>query len=318
MSKFSDCFRRVSPFRRCGRLIAGRAVLLAVAAALSAGAGPAAAATDVPWSSLTLQASRLGSTATAEVKIEVLPAAAEIPKFIDSARGQPFPVSGADVLRLTVGTTLDIVGGKRVRFENQLWFDPHTNRPLYLVRTRSGLKDYHQRFRFTRGGAFRLQREPASAEEVAKPPEFWTKLREHFYSYPSDREACSLIVETSMLIVLVGALSLDAPEPRRPLCVFHKRQVHRVSQHLQPARTVSFDYLEKRAGEEKRQVGNISAVGVSLASRPIGSYRGDVEDFFRDGTQLYFSPEDQLPLVVSGELPLIGRVDLRLSEIHLN
>jgi len=317
MSKFSDCFRRASPFRRCGWLVAGRAVLLAVAAALSAGAGPAAAATDVPWSSLTLQASRLGNTATAEVKIEVLPAAAEIPKFIDSARGQPFPVSGADVLRLTVGTTLDIVGGKRVRFENQLWFDPHTNRPLYLVRTRSGLKDYHQRFRFTRGGVFRLQREPASAEEVAKPPEFWTKLGEHFYSYPSDREACSAAVETSMLIPLVGVLTSEHNTAAEPLCVFHKRQFHRVSVHPQPIQQIPFDYMEKRVGQEARRVGTVAAVGVSIASRPIGSYRGDVEDFIRGGSRLYLSPMERIPLVVSGELPLIGRVEMQLREIHL-
>jgi hypothetical protein len=317
MSKFSDFFRRASPFRRCGRLIAGRAVLLAVAAALNAGAVPAGAATDVPWSSLTLGASRLGSTATTEVEIEVLPAAAEIPKFIDSARGHPFPVSGADVLRLTVGTTLDIVGGKRVRFENQLWFDPHTNRPLYLVRTRSGLKDYHQRFRFTHEGVFRHQREPASAEEAGKPMEFWSKHGEHFYHFPEGRQACAPIVESSMLILLAGAFVPDPGYSRESFCVFHKRQVHLVSLHPQPAQTIRFDYLEKRAGMETRRVGAVPAGGISIASRPVGSYRGDVEDLFQDGCQLYLSPEGRLPMMVSAELPLIGRVEMKLKKVQI-
>jgi hypothetical protein len=41
-----------------------------------------------------------------------------------------------------------------------------------------------------------------------------------------------------------------------------------------------------------------------------------VEDFFGDGTQLLLSSEDRLPLAVSGELPLIGRVEMRLNEVH--
>ena len=52
---------------------------------------------------------------------------------------------------------------KRILLENRLWFDPRTNTPLYLERTRIGLKDYRQWFRFTAEGVFRLQQEPASA-----------------------------------------------------------------------------------------------------------------------------------------------------------
>jgi hypothetical protein len=43
-----------------------------------------------------------------------------------------------------------------------------------------------------------------------------------------------------------------------------------------------------------------------------------VEDFFRDGTLLVLSLDGSLPLMASCELPLIGGVEMRLKEIHLN
>jgi hypothetical protein len=291
--------------------------LMTIGAVLIAGAGSAAETSKLPWSSVMLHASRLGNTATIEVVIEVLPAASEIPKFINSKRGQALTVSGAELQRLTVATTLDIIGGKRVRLENQLWLDPLTHTPLYLICTRSGLKDYFQRFRFTREGVFRQQREPASAGELETPPEAWTKLGEHFYPYPAERAGCSPIIETSMLIPLMGTSAVDPSDASPALCVFHKRQVHRVRVHPQPVQEVGFDYLEKSADCEQRRVGSVSARGVQITSRPIGSYRGDVENFFRDGTQLWFNPEGRFPLVVKGELALIGPVELRLKEIHL-
>lgn len=317
MLEFSDGFRRASPLRCSGRRMAVRAFLLAVAVALSLGAGATAAASDLPWSRLMLQASRFGSTATAEVKIESLAAADEATKFIDSPRSEPLAASGAAVQKLSVTTTLVLLGGHRVQFENRLWLDPLTHTPLYLVRTRSGLKDYHQQFRFTRQGVFRLQREPASAEEAGRPPDSWTKIGNHFYPSPPDRELCSAAVETSMLISLIGAHIAERYTAVEPFCVFHKRQYHRVSVHSLPVQAISFDYLEKRSGREERRAGTAAAVGVFLASRPIGSYRGDVEDFIKGGSRLYLSPEGRIPLAVSGELPLIGRVEMQLREIHL-
>jgi len=304
-------------FRRCGRKSAFRSALRVIAAALAVGAGSAARGSDVPWSFLALQATRLGSTATVAVALDVLPAATETPKFIDSNRGRPLQASGAEVQRLSVATTLDILGGRQVRFENHLWLDPPTGTPLYLLRTRFGLKDYYQRFRFTREGVFRHQREPASGREAEKPPESWTRLGQHFYPYPADRQGCSPILETSMLIPLVGALSPAPWDALESLCVFHKRQLHRVSVLREPAQTLRFDYLEKRAGRETRRSGSVSAAVVSIASVPIGTYRGEVEEFFRDGSRLYVSPEDRAPLVVSGELPVIGRVELQLKEIRM-
>ncbi len=180
-----------------------------------------------------------------------------------------------------------------------------------------GVDDYHQRFRFTAEGVFRFQREPASTREVGGPPESWSRIGKHFYPYPVNRSGCPPIIETSQLLFLAGPLVGDPTPTVGPLCVFHKRQLHRVHLHLQPVRETGFDYLEKQGDSIIRRAGAVSAPGVRMASQPIGSYRGDTEEFFKDGSQLWISPEGRLPLAISGELPAIGRVEMRLTEIRL-
>lgn len=306
-----------TPFLRSyGRPVVWSTVLLLILVVAPAHAGSAAPVSGVVWSALTLQAMRFGSTATAEITLDTLPAAAAASDFLESPQGIPLAASGKEIARLTVSVELDILGERQVRLENRLWLDPPTHTPLYLVRTRFGLKDYYQRFRFTREGVFRQQVEPASAREAARPPEAWSRTGRNFYPYPAERPGCSGTIETSMLINLIAALPVTAGKTPPSFCVFHKRQLHWVSLHAQPERRVRFDYLEKRGEQEMRRTGSVSASGVSLVSRPIGSYRGDVEDFIENDSQLILSPEERLPLVVSGELPLIGRVEMRLKAVR--
>jgi hypothetical protein len=295
------------------------------AAALAVGGlpGPAGIAVGgepariAAWSYASFQAERLGGNVTAEVRIAALPAAAEQAAFMPSPKGEPFRVSGPDVVKLSIHIRIDIIGRGPLKVENHIWFDPQDGTPLFLVRTRSGLDDYYQQFRFTREGVFRRQREPASAAEAVRPPEFWTKRGENFYANPPDETNCRPVLETSTLIYLFSAASAKAPPDTVPLCVFHKRQFHRVSLQASLVEPVGFDFLEKKGGAETRRAETAPARVLRIESRPIGSYRGQVEDFFRDGTLLMVSLDGSLPLMASCEIPLIGRVEMKLKEIHL-
>lgn len=280
-------------------------------------AAPGSSDAEVSWSSFVLEAKGMSGTATAEVELEALSAATEVARFIDSTMGRPLQPSGEKVHRLSLVTTVQLIGGRRMLLENRLWFDPRTNTPLYLERTRFGIKDYRQWFRFTAEGVFRLQQEPASAKEAGHPPESWTQHGKNFYPYPANRPDCPPIIETSQLISFAGSFAQEPNTAADPLCVFHKRQLHRVRLSPQPDRTIDVDYMETRGGDVLRRKGAVSARGVRITSRPIGSYRGEVEEFFRDGGQLWGSAEERIPLAVSGEVPLIGRVEMRLKEIRL-
>jgi hypothetical protein len=299
------------------------AVFAAVAGILADQVDAAGTASDGPevrtvaWSFLALQAERMGNRVDAEVWITALPAAGEQALFLPSPKGAPFCPHGQEVLKLSIRFRIHLMGRSPVRIENHVWFDPKDGTPLYLIRTRSGLDDYYQQFRFTQEGVFRRQREPASAVEALRPVETWTKVGEHFYAHPPNAENCHPILETSTLIYLLCDAAGYDPRSRSSLCVFHKRQLHRVSLQTETTETVDFDFLEKRGGGEARRSGKGPANRIQIESRPIGSYRGEVEDFLRDGTLLYLSPDGRLPLMASCELPLIGRVEMKLKEIHL-
>lgn len=311
----------------CRNALGKRWVWIGVAAAVLALGGPSDAvdiasggvpARALAWSYASFQAERLGGKVTAEVRIATRPVAAEQAAFLPSLRGEPSRASGSDVLKLSLHIRIDILGRKPVKVESHIWFDPRDGTPLFLVRTRLGLNDYYQQFRFTREGVFRRQREPASPAEAARPPESWTKRGEHFYAYPPDERNCHPVLETSTLIYLFSAVVAKEPPDAGPLCVFHKRQLHRVSLQAAFVDSVSFDYLERKGGGETRRAGTAPARMLRIESRPIGSYRGQVEDLFRDGALLVLSLEGSLPLMASCEMPLIGGVEMRLKEIHLN
>ena len=156
----------------------------------------------------------------------------------------------------------------------------------------------------------------APSAEAAGPPESWSKFGEHFYAYPPG-ERCAPVLETSTLMYLVSVAPADMLHDLPPLCVFHKRQLHRVSLQNASAEPIGFDYLEKKGESETRRSGTAQVRKIRIKSRPIGSYRGEVEDFFGDNTQLVLSLDGGLPLAARCDMPLIGGVEMRLKEVHL-
>ena len=229
------------------------AILLTVLAP-AVQAQPAADPGRVPWTFFALQAERLGNRITTEVRIATLPAAAERARFLPGPKGVPFSPSGPELLKLSVTIVIEILGRQPVRIESHVWFDPRDGTPLFRIRTRSGVDDYHQLFWFTREGVFRRQREPASPVEAARPPESWTKLGEHFYPYGPAAPGCPQVLESSILIYLLSATPITEKEGAPSVCVFHKRHLHRVSFYPETAKTVSVDFLEKTPAGRKQML----------------------------------------------------------------
>ena len=316
--------RQTLPF--CINASARRWVCIGLTAAVLAWNGPSHSAAvafggedprAIAWSYASFQAERLGNRVTANISMVALPAAVEAARFLRSPRGTALKPSSQEVLKLSVRIRIDIIGRTPLWLENHAWLDPRDGMPLYLIRTRVGLDDYFQQFNFTQEGVFRRQREPVSAAEAARPNESWSKRGEHFYAFPPGVENCYPILEASTLIYLLSAPTRGLND-FTPLCVFHKRQLHRVNLQSAPLESVGFDYLEKRGGTETRRAGTVQARKIMIESRPIGSYRGEVEDFFRDSTEVVLSRDGSLPLMASCDMPLLGKVEMKLKEIRLN
>jgi hypothetical protein len=264
-----------------------------------------------------LEAERMGNRVMAEIRADSEPAAPPPAGQWPPLHGDPLRPSGPTVLKFTIRVTIDPIGMQPLQMENQVWFDPVSGTPLRLIRSRRGTDDYQQWFVFGRKGVFRRQIEPANPVQAAGPLEGWTRVSENVYVNPADAAPCPAIVETSMLIYFMsssaakGALNLDSA------CVFHKRQLHAVRFRTEHRERFAFDYLERRAGENQRRAGSTGAVTIRLSSTAIGDFRGKVEPFFKDA-EFTVSADGRLPLAGACEFPVVGRVDLRLKEIHFD
>ena len=279
----------------------------------SGAAAPAAEGPRLPVRAMFL-AERLGGRIVAEAQIE-RHAAPPAPEAFPAAPPHPRcrAATSGGLLRLSLVMRLELPGRSAIRIENHLWMEPEHAAPCFLLRTRRGLKDYEQAFRFSPRGAVRRQREPATAREAELPPARWTRTGEHRYPFP---EECASVLETSGLFyrMLAGGGAEMAGE--EALCVFHKRQVHRVRLKEEDLEEIAFDYLEQAGDARERRSGKTAARGLRVSSRPVGTYRGEAEEFLKDGTRLVLRRDGRVPLSAGFEVPLVGWVDLQLVELE--
>jgi hypothetical protein len=283
----------------------------------SADAGEKAAASPsvVPWTELRFRAEKLSGRITAEVRMEPEPAGSQATGFWPILKGEPSRPESATVLKLSIRLTIEPPGMEPLRMENRLWFDPVSLAPLRLIRTRAGYDDYLQWFIFGRDQVFRRQHEPENLRQAKGPPEKWTRVSEKGFIFRA--EGCPSPVETSMLVYLLSdAVARGVPD-LSPRCVFHKRQLHRLSFRMERQPGLPYDYLERRGGESRRCAGAGDAVTIRIESTPVGSYDGSVEPWFKEGF-LTFSADGRRPLVVACDLPVVGHVELRLDEVRFN
>jgi hypothetical protein len=298
------------------RKLAGVAFLLVLAAGLNAadaGEPSAASPSVVPWTALRFQAEKLAGRITADVRLEPEPAVSLPAGRWPAVKGESIRPEGSTVLKLSIRLTIEPPGMEPLRMENRLWFDPVSLAPLRLIRTRAGFDDYLQWFIFGRELVFRRQQEPENLRQVKEPPENWTRVSEKGFVFRAD--SCPSPAETSMLVYLLSDAVARGALDLAPRCVFHKRQLHRLSFRTERQPGLPYDYLERSGDESQRRTGAGDAVTIRIESTPVGAYDGSVEPWFKEGF-LSFSADGRLPLVVACDLPVVGHVELRLDEIR--
>jgi hypothetical protein len=300
------------------RKLAGVAFLLVLAVGLNAadaGEQPAASPSAVPWTMVRFQAEKLAGRITADVWLEPVPAASFPPGRWPTVKGEPIRPEGSTVLKLSIRLTIEPPGMEPLRMENRLWFDPVSLAPLRLIRTRAGYDEYLQWFVFGREHVFRRQHEPENMRQAKAPPENWTRVSEKGFAFRAD--SCPSPAETSMLVYLLSDAVARGALDLAPRCVFHKRQLHRLSFRTERQPGLPYDYLERRGDESQRRTGAGDAVAIRIESAPVGAYDGSVEPWFKEAF-LTFSADGRLPLVVACDLPVVGHVELRLDEVRFD
>jgi hypothetical protein len=275
----------------------------------------------IPWVRLFYQAQSFMVDVTVDMHLESLSADEVRAALIESHQGTVLPIPSIGAYKLTNDIVVDSIFQPPVKIVNQVWFDPVDATALGRIRLRQGEDDQKKVYRFTQQGVFRHRKEPKDQKEAQKVPEKWTDVKDSFYSYSLDQLGCINVSERLLLTYIVSAV--EGLENNKPLvlCIFGKRQLFRVQLKSAGLHPVEIDFVEKKQLTEHRRQDEVEAHKIILESQPLEADLDEVENFsflgFQKNIALFVHTASRLPVQISGEIPMAGKVTVKLHEVQL-
>ena len=275
----------------------------------------------VLWSDLSFRA---GKTVV-DVELDIRLAPYSSLEFESIWRTYPqrlqLPTVCQGIYNLEVKRIIDYIFSRPVRLWNQVLFDPQNANSFYRVRLRRGEDDIERAYWFSGEGVHRLRRMPRVKAETSLDPAKWTDVRTSFYPYDLTRLGCPQVVDPMLLIYLLSAAPIDREGKILSLCVFGKQQLHRVTLGYQRLESLEVDYSLKNGEGTVREKGKVDGRMVTVRSVPLVSDKKNAENFsflgMHEDIAIYLDPQLRIPLQVSGRIPTVGLVTLKLSEATL-
>lgn len=274
----------------------------------------------IPWTQLTFHAKNFWVEVTTGIQL-MLGSASEVEaELLKSPKGSPVRAETMKTAQMTINTIIDPVFRPEVNIHNQVWFDPSNAAALGRIRLRRGDDDFKKIYRFTKQGVFRHRIEPKDKREGRLKPDKWTDIKDTFYPYDLNQRNCPGVSERSILIYILSAAATSKHNTPLKLCVFGKRQLHRVQLRKEGIQPVKINYIEKNQQVETRKEGTLKALKMAITAQPLESHLEDGENFsflgFHKDIKIYMDPTSGLPIQASGIIPTIGKADLVLEEMR--
>jgi hypothetical protein len=130
---------------------------------------------------------------------------------------------------------------------------------------------------------------------------------------------CPFVTERSLLVFIISALEFSNNDDPLSLCVFGKRQLHRLQIKKKGIQALSVNYIEKKHQTNVRKQGTVEALKISIASEPMDSTLKEPENFsflgFHNNIVIYIEPAAGLPIQADGVIPTVGKAQLKLNEV---
>ena len=118
---------------------------------------------------------------------------------------------------------------------------------------------------------------------------------------------------------MLSAVDFSMNNEPLSLCIFGKRQLHRVQIQKQSLQTLSVNYIEKTQGATIHKQGKINTLKIAITGEPMDSGLKEAENFsflgFHDNIVIYIEPASRLPIQAGGVIPTIGMAQLQLNEV---
>jgi hypothetical protein len=303
-----------------------RALLAILAAALVASPGPAYASepggdtvTDARldaarpgWKRARLKASKLLVEMDVDMQVETHTGPAAGQDLATTTEGQPIPAGDA-VTKLTYVT--EALGRHNV---SELVLDARSGAVLQRTAHDTGSRLRWRRYRFTDVGAMRWTARPGSGED-GRPPEDWSERSAEMRSFPAAMPSAPLM-DASALIYLVAAADLTAPGDQLEMLAYSTSSdvVHRVTAVVSERDKVRVEFREWHADMSVRREDKTTALRVTIDGQPLSGQDDDQFELLgMHEIELFVDPETRAPLLLVGQLPILGEIRFYLDELVL-
>ena len=276
---------------------------------------------QVLWSKLSFRAKRAVVDVKVDVRLTPFSTAEFQSVWRTNPQSIPLPTIGHEVYNINVKRVIDHIFSRPVTLSNQVLFEPIQAAAFYRVRLRHGKDDIKRSYWFSREGVHRLRTKPGAKGEASGDSAKWTDARTSFYPYDLTQLGCPQVTDPMLLIYLLSAACMDKKGDSLSLCVFGKQQLHHVLMRVEGLHTLEVDYSENREEGKVRKKRKVDGLRVTLKAQPLQSDLKDAENFsflgFHKDITIDIDPELRILLQVSGRIPTIGAVTLKLSGVSM-
>ena len=276
---------------------------------------------QVHWKKLSFRAKRAVVDVEVDVRLAPFSTAEFQSKWRTNPQSIPLPCLDQELYDMRVNRVIDHIFSPPVTLSNQVLFEPYRAAVFYRVRLRRGKDDVKRTYWISQEGVHRQRTKPSNKGEASEDSAKWTDARTSFYPYDLTRLGCPQVTDPLLLIYLLSAARMDNKGDSLSLCVFGKQQLHRVRMHVEGLHALEVDYSESREEGKVRKKGKVDGLRVTLAAQPLHSDLKEAENFsflgFHKDIAIDIDPELRIPLQVSGRIPTIGAVELKLSGVRM-
>ena len=307
---------------RSSRAMIGRSVAAAIAVALAfasttvraAGTGPQVLDPNrVVWRALRFAAHKAGLSAAIEVRLRP---AGEPPS--DQPSGAPLAAAATlgEPREVWLESTTKLPGRTFLARER---VDADRATALEIVDTETGAR-HHRKTYLLSGSGFTLDLvEPASLGELFQPPDRWTRRIHSSTPYPDALPNAARVTGPAGLLYAISAADLKAPGDSLSIHVLVKTQVERVTVRVEGGQPVQLDYQQDVGGAVTPVHDVCEALALVAHSDPMDPASASVFRIFglEGDVEMLWDATRRLPLQLSGQVKLLGQVQVRLTSATL-
>lgn len=274
--------------------------------------------TDLHWQELEFKGSKLFislSSAISRTRISAASAQAELLQPENLIAKKP---DQSSVLKTQIKTK--VLGNESVY---TLWQNPNLD-ALQRTTLYSGFRNWYRNYRFLPESVYSTKIEPASGEEDKRWQQ-WTNIRQSEHEYKPNPQSLSNQLSTKPLTGSAAIFNVLADNKlteigdATTLVVFNRRGNFAVTLRVTGQQTIKADYAQWLDGKKTRKKLTRQALVIKLEPTFLQNGSKD-QDFkflgYKGDISIHYDPLHNLPLRLSGEVDVAGRVTIYLEKVR--